>query len=453
MLLVIAYQSLQFQQNSFSKLHTQTLNQIGEKAKKLQFSFLSFISQKKGSAENLISENIQQVLTPDLTSLQIIYENEKPKTLWKANSPNLEETFKVTSDPMQINNETISLSFIYDKRSLLINVYKQQKLQKLLTVLLITIIFIFATFGLLTLQAKSTQKKNRILAEMKQLEFKNQLDLVKLEKSEKEMRLQVVEKEEQLQQADKLTSLGMIASGVAHEINNPNTYIHLNAETLQKAWVDMLKLIHGQVDDQTKIAGIPFKIMKERIPTLTKSITEGSERITKIISDLKEFASTQDSQDKKQESINIKTVIETSIRLTENFIHKATDHFHIINDENIYVIGSAQKLEQVIINLLINSSQSLTEKNQPIEISTKATNDHAIIMVQDEGCGIPDDAINNIFDPFFSTKKGSGGTGLGLSISFGIIKEMNGTIQAKKNEIKGTIFTITLPLTNKEDHS
>lgn len=320
-----------------------------------------------------------------------------------------------------------------------------QTLQERLTILLIAIVFLTALFLLYLYYKRSEKEKNRIASELRQKEISSQIEIHKREKATSEMREQLKAQEQQLRHADKMNSLGTLASGMAHEINNPNSYIALNAETLEKAWRDVLDIINNQLNEETKIAGIPYKIMRERIPTLTQAIKEGSDRIRNIVADLKHFSGLEKNNEQQKTPINIKSVLDSALRLTNYFILKHTDHLMVENTVEFYAIGYRQRLEQVIVNLLINAAQSLENKEKKIYIKTYQQAQKIYIEVSDEGCGIPTENLDKIFDPFFTTKTNSGGTGLGLSISYAIIQDMQGEIKVSSIMGKGSMFIIELP--------
>lgn len=320
-----------------------------------------------------------------------------------------------------------------------------QALNEKLTMLLIALVFVSAILSVFMLYAKHKKDQRRIHEQMRQKEFSSQNEINKREKDAEALRLQMSEKEKQLRHADKMNSLGTLASSMAHEINNPNSYISLNAETLDKAWRDVLDLINNQINEETKIAGIPYKLMRDRIPTLTQAIKEGSERIKNIVADLKHFSGLEKTKDEQKSIVNLKSVINSSMRLTTTFMNKYTDHLIVENEADLLILGYEQRLEQVIVNLLLNAAQSLPSKDKKIKLKAFLDQNEIKLEISDEGCGISEDNQKKIFEPFFTTKTDSGGTGLGLSISFGIIHDMGGRIKVESKLGQGSTFTIILP--------
>ena len=255
--------------------------------------------------------------------------------------------------------------------------------------------------------------------------------------------------ERQLLQADKMATLGILVSGVAHEINNPNNFIMLNAKILSRVWDDITPILeeHYKSQGDFTLAGMPYTKAHSRIAQLIAGISEGAERIQKIVQNLKDFAR-QDRGDLDQ-PVDINAVIRSAVLIVSNLIKKSTDRFSVEYGENLPRIrGNFQQLEQVIINLITNSCQALPNKERGIIVSTSFARDskHIIVKVQDEGIGIPSENLKHILDPFFTTKRDSGGTGLGLSVSYSIVKNHSGDLNFTSESGKGTTAIIRLPV-------
>jgi len=255
--------------------------------------------------------------------------------------------------------------------------------------------------------------------------------------------------ERQLLQADKMATLGILVSGVAHEINNPNNFIMLNAKILSRVWNDITPILeeHYKSHGDFTLAGMPYTKAHSRIAQLIAGISEGAERIQKIVQNLKDFAR-QDRGDLDQ-PVDINAVIRSAVLIVSNLIKKSTDRFSVEYGKNLPRIrGNFQQLEQVIINLITNSCQALPNKERGIIVSTSFDRDskHIIVKVQDEGIGIPSENLKHILDPFFTTKRDSGGTGLGLSVSYSIVKNHSGDLNFTSESGKGTTAIIRLPV-------
>ncbi len=254
-------------------------------------------------------------------------------------------------------------------------------------------------------------------------------------------------REQQLIQADKLASLGILVSGVAHEINNPNGVIMLNAAMLSKFWKEAEHILDKYCDAQGdyKLGGVPFSKLKKRIPYLFEQLSGSAKRIKRIVGELKDFAR-QDVSDMSG-SVDINNVVKTAVNLVSTKIKKSTSNFSIrFFPGSLTVRGNFQRLEQVFINVLINACESLTDTSQGIFVTVSDDKNacSAVVRIRDKGMGIDKEDLNHIFDPFFTTKRSSGGTGLGLSVTHGIIEEHNGKISFESVLGKGTECTISL---------
>jgi len=276
------------------------------------------------------------------------------------------------------------------------------------------------------------------------------IDITDRRKAEELARIQ----QQQLIQADKMATLGILVSGIAHEINNPNTFILLNARIFSKIWNSAMPILdrYYQENGDFNLAGMPYSQAYERIGLLVSGISEGSQRIQRIVQGLKDYARL-DPGDMNQ-SVNINSVVEASILIVNNLIKKSTEKFTYEYGRDIPSIrGNAQRLEQVIINLLTNACQSLQDKSKGLSISTSydKSSGRAVIEVCDEGIGISPDDLKHIMDPFFTTKRSSGGTGLGLSISHNIVSSHKGELNFISELGKGTKVILTLPVQCKSE--
>ena len=251
---------------------------------------------------------------------------------------------------------------------------------------------------------------------------------------------------EQLIQADKLSSLGVLVSGVAHEINNPNQFILSNAGLLEEIWRDLRPVLDEYYEEYGDfvIQGMNYSEIKQQIPEYIGGMVEGSRRIGKIVSDLKSLS--RNDSGRAWSVVNINIVLESAVNLCSNLLRKATDNFELKTDNSIPgVFGSFQKLEQVFINLIQNSVQSLSDRTDRISISTSVSEDGRVkVVIADEGCGIRPSDLKKVFDPFFTTKREKGGTGIGLSISKSIIDEHNGELVYHSRPGRGTVAEIFL---------
>ena len=267
--------------------------------------------------------------------------------------------------------------------------------------------------------------------------------------AEEELRLN----QQQLVQADKLAALGVLVSGVAHEINNPTGLILLDVPVLKRAQSDTERILeeyyaaHGDFT----IGGLPYIEMRDEIPRILDEMQDGAKRIKRIVNDLKDFARRDDVADK--ELIDFNMVVQTALRLVDPTIRKATNRLHVDFAEGVPPVrGNSQRIEQVVVNLILNACQALPDAGRGISLSTRYnhTTASAILVVRDEGVGIAPENLSRLTDPFFTTKRESGGTGLGLSVSDGIIKEHGGHLHFESIPGVGTTVTLAIPVVKEE---
>jgi len=267
--------------------------------------------------------------------------------------------------------------------------------------------------------------KSHVGDEMIQLadSFKHMVS--KLDISEKEIKK--LEQRTQLVQASKMSTLGEMASGVAHELNQPLSVIRMGATFLSK------------MIDKGK------KIKDEELKTVTEQIVGQVDRAAAIINHMRDFA-----------RVGIKTAkLDVNVPI-RNIIGILGQQFKVRNiaieldlDDNLpYIMADSNKLEQVLLNLVVNARYAIEEKGEPggkVTISSFSDRGRVAVSVSDTGNGIPEQVLDKIFEPFFTTKEVGAGTGLGLSISYGIVKDYGGTIDVKTDKGIGTTFLLKFP--------
>lgn len=299
-----------------------------------------------------------------------------------------------------------------------------------------------------SLQNKKIDGENRVLAVAHDItDRKNSEEKVRDAQRDTQI------KQLQLIQADKLASIGLMVSGVAHEVNNPNNLIMMNSGLLSTLWNELKHKIEMKTEPwkETEIAKISEKEVMNEISGLIEGIGKGSNRIQTIVEDLKNF--TRSDQGVMKTKISVDEVILSACSLTDNVIKKHTKNFSYEPEGNLpEIFGSFQKLEQVIINIITNACQALTRNDEIILIETSHDNKNntVCISIVDTGKGIPEEKIKLIMDPFYTTNRDKGGTGLGLSVSYGIIEEHQGRIDIISKVNEGTTFKIVLPICQNE---
>jgi PAS domain S-box-containing protein len=271
--------------------------------------------------------------------------------------------------------------------------------------------------------------------------FRDITERVRMEQKAQEIKAKLI-------QANKMTSLGLMVSGVAHEINNPNNFILANSQLMAKIWEDAREILreYHQEHGEFSVGGIPFKEVDSHLPQLLAGINEGTKRIRDIVHNLKSFA--RQGQNAVEHDVNINRVATLAVSILHHEISKFTHEFHLDLEENIPVIrGNSQQLGQVITNLLMNACQALPDKRCSIWLETRydAATGQVKITVRDEGSGMSREDCVRIMEPFFTTKLDKGGTGLGLFISQSIIKEHGGSLEFTSEPGKGTTFVVGIP--------
>ena len=273
------------------------------------------------------------------------------------------------------------------------------------------------------------------------------------------------ETQQQLLQAEKMASVGQLAAGVAHEINNPIGFVSSNLSTLKdylslfQILLDMAKKLHSdgatealkaRVDElQAFYAQHDLDFIDEDIGPLIDESAEGLQRVSEIVKGLKIF-SRIDSEESQWYDLN--HCLNTTLTMVNNklkYICKVEKQFADLPK----VYFNLGKLTQVFTNLLINAGQAIevTGKQGVINIATIREGDFVKVRIQDTGCGISQENLEKLFNPFFTTKPEGQGTGLGLSITYGIIQEHGGQIQVSSTPGEGSIFELALPINGLDD--
>ena len=272
--------------------------------------------------------------------------------------------------------------------------------------------------------------------------------IVEQEKKQAEEKARL--RQEQLFRASKMVSLGTLVSGVAHEINNPVTSALLNTQTLRKVWDGILPILDERTrkDGDFRLGAMTYSEIRERMPMLLSHIEDGTRRVRDIVTDLKDFA--RETPAKRSDDINVNEIVVKAVGLVSNLIKKSTNDFLVDYMPNPPVFkGSAQRIEQVVINLVMNACQALPDSERAVRVRTGIDPEKACVFVEveDEGVGVPPEVMQHIKDPFYTTKRDAGGTGLGLAISDRIVRDHEGEMAFISEQGKGTTVRICFPLT------
>ena len=268
-----------------------------------------------------------------------------------------------------------------------------------------------------------------------------------LERYANEMEALAKDRAKALVHADRLAMLGTLAGGVAHEINNPLSFISGNVQELRKYWPKINEMLDKYIEtgpDNAEEIGYA----QEDMPEILEGIYNGISRIAKIVSGLKTFVREKGADWAR---FPVRQAFDSAIMLARGALHevKVIPEFE---DNLPDVLADAQQIEQVLVNLCVNAAHAMEGRpDQKLWVRTRADDTHVILLIEDNGNGIPEENLASIWNPFFTTKEVGKGTGLGLSICQNIIEEHGGTIEASNIPGGGALFTIRLPIAAAEE--
>ncbi|WP_417070905.1 ATP-binding protein [Niveibacterium terrae] len=319
------------------------------------------------------------------------------------------------------------------------------------------------------LRHQQSELESLVKARTAQLEATKQAleaDITRREQVESELRQHYAEvtdlntklkdTQQQLVQSEKLASIGQLAAGVAHEINNPIGYVHSNLGSLEQYLSDLFSLLDAYVDAEAatpeSIAQaralrqkMDLNFLREDIPSLLGECREGVTRVRKIVQDLKDFSRVDSSQEWQFSDLH--QGLDSTLNIAFNEIKYRAD-VEKEYGELPQVECLPSQLNQVFMNLMVNAAHAMGEMRGKITLRTGICVDAQSVWVEiaDNGSGIPAEIRDRIFDPFFTTKPIGKGTGLGLSLAYGIIKKHNGRIELDSEPGRGSTFRIILPV-------
>jgi len=285
-----------------------------------------------------------------------------------------------------------------------------------------------------------------------------QAALLKEKHEQEQLIIQLQEAQDQLLQSEKMASIGQLAAGVAHEINNPVGYINSNIGSLKNYINDLMKLLdtyeksESVISDSTAIENIQtikqdveIDFLKEDVLDLISESEEGVVRVKKIVQDLKEFSHVGEAE---WQWANLHSGLDSTLNIVNNELkYKAEVIREYGNLPDVECIIS--QLNQVFMNVLVNAAHAIEQKGT-ITVRSGTENNGVWVEIEDTGKGMDEETKRRIFDPFYTTKPVGKGTGLGMSLSFNIIQKHNGTIEVKSELGKGTCFHIWLPVKQDE---
>lgn len=257
----------------------------------------------------------------------------------------------------------------------------------------------------------------------------------------------------QIIHSEKMASLGQLAAGIAHELNNPVGFIYGNMDVLGGCTSGLTELLHYYDEaalPETVAAGaaaikerIDYRASLEDLSSIIGDCRDGAQRIRDIVQNLRTFSRLDEAEFTKSD---IHEGIDSTVRLLSRYY--SADNITLVRDYGDLppVNAYSGQLNQVWMNLLVNAAQAVSANGGEVRIVTRAFAESMSVTISDTGGGIAPEHLKRIFDPFYTTKPVGEGTGLGLSISFGIIERHKGTIEVESRPNEGTSFTVTIPV-------
>jgi signal transduction histidine kinase len=282
-------------------------------------------------------------------------------------------------------------------------------------------------------------------------QYKIDLELRNFELAQEKAKLERLQA--QIVHSEKMASLGQLAAGIAHELNNPVGFIYGNMDILNQCVEGLTELLNyydrnklnpevasGAAQIKERIA---YEATLEDLNLIIKDCREGAQRIRDIVQNLRTFSRLDEAEFKESD---IHEGIDSTIRLLSRYY--SSDNIRLSRDYGALppVDAFAGQLNQVWMNLLVNAAQAVSAKGGEVHIATRVEGDSVVVTIADTGYGIAPENLNRIFEPFYTTKPVGEGTGLGLSISFGIVARHGGKIVVDSQVNRGTTFTVTLPI-------
>ena len=260
----------------------------------------------------------------------------------------------------------------------------------------------------------------------------------------------------QLLQSERLASIGQLAAGVAHEINNPIGYVFSNFGTLEGYLARLVEMLEAYEQAEPALAGsaiagrlaalrgrVELDYLKQDIPLLMAESKEGLSRVRKIVQDLKDFSRVDTQQEWVWASLH--RGIDSTLNIVANEIKYRADVRREYGDlPDIECLPS--ELNQVFLNLLVNAAHAIGPERGLIVVRSGDAGNEVWVEVEDNGSGMAPEQLVRIYDPFFTTKPVGRGTGLGLSLAYGIVQKHNGRIDVHSKPGRGSCFRVTLPV-------
>ncbi|MBE9545096.1 MAG: PAS domain-containing protein, partial [Proteobacteria bacterium] len=255
--------------------------------------------------------------------------------------------------------------------------------------------------------------------------------------------------ERRLIESEKMASLGVLVSSIAHEINNPNNFVSFNIPILREYTTEIIPYLDKYAAEQPdfELCNMPYAEFRQDIFKLMNNIENGAHRISSFVANLRQYS--QGGSIKAFSWLDLAVLIDKVLDIVQTEINKSVKIFKksiAVNLPEIYSDGLA--IEQILINLIMNAAQAVAGGNSRVELNVAPRDDlreGVVIEVSDNGCGMDDDTRLKIFNPFFTTKSAGGGTGLGLYVCHNLIQGLGGQIEVESTPGKGSTFRVILP--------
>ncbi len=286
-------------------------------------------------------------------------------------------------------------------------------------------------------------------------------ELVNANDELQQLNLRLSDAQAQLMQAEKLASIGQLAAGVAHEINNPIGFICSNFGALERYLASLFEMLGAYEDAEPLLAGTPagarlkalretieLDFLKQDIPVLMGESKDGITRVRNIVQNLQDFSRVDTAQE--WVVVDLHRGLDSTLTIVNNELRYKAD---VVKDygELPPIECLPSELNQVFLNLLVNAAHAIGAERGRIAVRTGCEGDTVWVEVEDNGAGIAREHLGRIFDPFFTTKPIGKGTGLGLSLSYGIVKKHDGQIDVDSEVGVGTRFRVSLPIRRSKE--
>jgi len=287
------------------------------------------------------------------------------------------------------------------------------------------------------------------------------VELSALNESMRRMNAMLEDARNQVIQADKLASIGQIAAGVAHEINNPVAFVLSNVGTMKSYLAILFELLDAWIEtDEGKaqaaspavlraralLAGTDLEFLRGDAELMVRETRDGLVRVTRIVQDLNNFS--RAGTEETWQDVDLHAALDSTVNIVRAELkHRVRIDTHYGDLPEVECLPS--RLNQVFLNLLVNAGQAI-DVNGTITLSTGIEENLVWVRIEDTGCGIPAEHRNHLFEPFFTTKPVGQGTGLGLSVSYAIVTKHGGSIDVDSEVSRGTRFTVRIPVRQPE---